>query len=207
MKTITDIKEQVKNKKRVNVYLDGAYYCSLDLVTLVKNRLKIGMEISKEELVKIQYESEFQSCFDSALNFISVSQKTKKQIKDKLIQKGYLEEIVLKAIDKLIEYGYVNDSDYAEKYVNSYKNQKGKKLIKLELLKKGVKEEDLSEFLDGVDSQIETISKLADKYMKNKPCDLKTVKKLYSYLISKGFDYDEVKEVSSKYLETCDSAQ
>ena len=41
MKKITDIKEQAKNKKRVSIYLDGEFYCGLDLVTAVKNRLKI----------------------------------------------------------------------------------------------------------------------------------------------------------------------
>ena len=207
MKTITDIKQQIKNKKRVSVYLDGSYYCSLDLVTAVQNRLKAGMEISEEKLVEIQYNSEFQNCFDSALNFISVSPKTKKQIRDKLIQKGYLEEIVLKVLDKLAEYGYVNDSDYAEKYVNSYKGQKGKKLIKLELLKKGIKEEDFKEAVDGVETQAQAISRLAEKYMRNKDCDLKTIKKLYSHLISKGFDYDEVKEITSIYLEKAQSEE
>ena len=84
MKKITDIKEQLKNKKRVSVYLDGEYYCGLDLVTALKYRLKVGEFIEEERLVEIQYTSEMQACFDKALTFISSSVKPEKQIKDKL---------------------------------------------------------------------------------------------------------------------------
>ena len=39
MKTITDIKPQTKNNKRVSIYLDGAYYCGMELFTVMKYRL------------------------------------------------------------------------------------------------------------------------------------------------------------------------
>ena len=40
--------------------------------------------------------------------------------------------------------------------------------------------------------------------MKNKPCDNATIQKLYRHLLSKGFDYDEVKSAVSKYKESQD---
>ena len=81
MKKITEIKEQAKNKKRVSVYLDGEFYCGLDLVTALKYRLKVGEFIDESRLIEIQYNSEMQTCFDKALNFISATVKTEKQIK------------------------------------------------------------------------------------------------------------------------------
>ena len=105
MKTITDIKPQVKNAKRVSIYLDGVYYCGLDLLTTVKYRLKVGMQITEQELIDIQYEAEYRAALDSALSLVSKAYKTEKQVKDKLLTKGYLEEIVIKVIEKLKEYG------------------------------------------------------------------------------------------------------
>ena len=46
MKTITALKEQSKNKKRVNVYLDGQFYIGLDLLTVMKLRLKEGLIVA-----------------------------------------------------------------------------------------------------------------------------------------------------------------
>ena len=75
MKKITDIKPQVKNPTRCNIYLDNAFYCGLELETIMKNRLKIGTEIAEERLNEIQTESESLRALDKALNFISLSRR------------------------------------------------------------------------------------------------------------------------------------
>ena len=98
---ITDLKPQVKNAKRVSVYLDGNYYCGLDLITVMQSRLKVGDEITKERLIEIQRESEMQACMDVALRFLSKSVKTEKDIIKKLVSKGFLEEIALETVKNL----------------------------------------------------------------------------------------------------------
>ena len=124
MKTITDIKPQTNNSKRVSVYLDGNFYCGLDLITATKNRLKIGQKITETELVKIQREGELQKAYDYSLNYITKSVKTEKQIANKLRLKGYLEEIISEVVLKLKSYNFINDDDYAKRYINTYKDIK-----------------------------------------------------------------------------------
>ena len=191
MKIITDIKPQIKDKKRVSIFLDGNYFCGLDLITVCKNRLKIGQKISENDLIEIQKEGEFQKAFDYSLNYISKSVKTEKQVKDKLILKGYLQEIIDGVIEKLKGYNFIDDNDYCKKYINTYKDKKGLKLIKLELLKKGVDKGVINENLALENSQIEQAISLAKKYVKNKVLDKKNFAKCYNYLLSKGFTYDE----------------
>ena len=200
MKTITELKPQANNNKRVSVYLNGAYYCGLDLLTVMQARLKVGQEIDENTLVEIQRSSEAQACFDSALNFISKSVKTEREIKDKLIKKGYLEEIVLETLEKLKSYNFVNDKDYINRYVSTYKNNKSKKLIKFELQKKGVNKLDVDECLDEIESEFETALKIAEKYVKNKEKDDKTFQKCYKYLLSKGFSYDDSLNATKKVI-------
>ncbi len=199
MKRITDLKEQVKNKKRVSVFLDGEFYCGLDIVTVMKYRLKKGDLIDEKELVNIQYNSELQACFDRALNFISATVKTKKQIKDKLKSLGYLDEIVENTLEKLINYGFVDDGDYATRYASTYKNAKGKKLIRYELIKKGVSETEIDKALLDIQSQETACLRVAEKYLKSKEINEKNLLKCYKYLISKGFDYDDAKKVISTF--------
>lgn len=199
MKTITEIKPQVKNAKRVSIYLDGAYYCGLDLITTLTYRLKVGDKISEEKLIEIQYEAEYRSALDYALTVVSKAIKTEKQIKDKLILKGYLEEIVLKVIDKLKQYGYVNDEDYAKRYVSSVKATKGAKLIKLELIKKGIKGDALDNAVNDIEGQVESAKAIAEKYLKNKEKDKVNLLKCYKYLLSKGFSYDDAKSAINDF--------
>lgn len=193
MKTITDLKAQVKNKKRVSVYLDGAYYCGLDFATVVKNRLKVGTTIDEQKLIEIQMESELQACFDSALNIISSAVKTEREVYDKLVKKGYLPEICKVAVEKVKSYGYLDDLDYAKRYVSTYSKSKGKRLIGLQLKQKGVSEREIFEALGELENQGETARVIAEKYLKNKAKDSKNLQKCYKYLLSKGFDYDDAK--------------
>ena len=131
------------------------------------------------------------ACFDSALKIISKSIKTEKEVKERLIKKGYLSEIILEVIKKLKSYGYVDDKDYSERYVSTYKNYKGKKLLEVELKRKGVKEKDVVETLNSIENEYETALKIAEKYVKNKTQDIKTMQKCYKYLLSKGFTYED----------------
>ncbi len=190
MKTITDLKAQVKNKKRVNIYLDNAYYCGLELETVIKNRLKIGQTVEEDAIKKMQSDSERLIATDKALNYISRTKKTKKQVETYLKGKGYLSELISEVIDKISSYGYLSDEEYAEDYIRVYKKTKGKRLLVLELKRKGVSDKDIENAIKTLDGENESAIFVAEKYLKNKPRDKATKLKCYKYLLSKGFDYD-----------------
>ena len=196
MKTVTEIKAQQKNPTRCNIYLDGAYYCALELETVMRHRIKKGSEVEPEFLDEIQSESESLRAFDKALNFISLSKKTKKQIKDYLKGKGYTEKTVEEVMKKLGGYGFTDDEDYSADYVKSYSSKKGKRLLEAELKQKGVSEKDMRSALDSITDERESAKKVADKYMKNKERTRENLYKCYRYLISKGFDFDAAKEAT-----------
>ena len=202
MKTITDIKPQVKNPTRCNIYLDNSFYCGLELETVMRHRLKIGASVSPEALDEIQAESETMRALDKALNFISRSQKTKKQVEDYLESKGYLKKTIEAVLDKMSAYKFVNDQNYAKDYAKSASKNKGKRLISLELKRKGVSDEDMSEALNNIDGETETeaATKIAEKYLKNKEKTRESAVKCYKYLLSKGFDYETAKEAADKII-------
>ena len=49
---ITNLKQGVKNPNRVNVFVDGKYSFSLDMAQVVDLGVKVGKEISEEELTE-----------------------------------------------------------------------------------------------------------------------------------------------------------
>lgn len=57
---VTDITDQKKNKDRVNLFLDGAYYCSIAARLVEERRVYIGLEIDGRELERIIFESDRQ---------------------------------------------------------------------------------------------------------------------------------------------------
>lgn len=126
MSRITDITEQVKDRLRCNIYVDGRFCCGLKLETVMRYRLKKGREISGEELAEIQLESEKSEALDKALNYISSTMKTESEIRKYLAQKGYLAGVSDYVVEKMKSYGYVDDAEYGKAYAKSLSSSKGK---------------------------------------------------------------------------------
>mgnify|MGYP004558380907 FL=1 len=198
MNKITDIKPQVKNPTRCNVYLDNAFYCGLELETVMRYRLKAGDDIEKERLDEIQSDSETARAFDKALSFISLSKKTKKQVRDYLTKKGYTDKTIDRALEKMQSYAFIDDEDYARDYARSVAANKGKRLIALELKRKGVSDADASAALDELGDELPSATAVAEKYAKNKEKNRENLLKCYKYLLSKGFSYDTAKQAADE---------
>ena len=78
MPKITEITLQTKNKNRCNLFLDGEFFVSLSIETVVKNRLKKGQEVDRIELADIILENEKAEALTKAISYVSKALKTKK---------------------------------------------------------------------------------------------------------------------------------
>lgn len=194
MSEITSITPQQKDKTRCNIEIDGKFYCGMKLDTALANGLRAGMSVDTDFLSHLQLESEKLTALDKALRHISVSMKTEKEIRTFLKKKGYLEEVENYVIDKMKDYGYVDDETYAASYAAGASKRKGSRLIQLELKQKGVAEQIIESVLLSLTDETESAKKCLEKYMRGKPFDQATLRKAYRNLISKGFDYDTCKQ-------------
>ncbi len=199
MNEITAITPQVKDKTRCNIYIDGRFCCGLTLETVMKNRLKVGAEITPTDLAALQLESEKNTALNKALNHLSATRKTEKQIRDFLTKKGYLPAVCDYVVEKLKEYGFVDDGEYAEAYLESAAKRKGSRLIRMELRRKGVADEAIDGALSALDKEQEIAGAqgILEKYLRGKMLDKATAQKAYRYLLGKGFDYEVAKEALS----------
>jgi len=196
---ITDISNQ-KRKDRYNLFVDGSFYSGIGAEALIKNGIKVGKEFSKEQLAEIVFESEVRDAFEKLLTIISRQLYTKFEIKQKLIKYGFGENVIINAIKKAEDYGYVNDEHYAKLLVESKKN-KSKMEVKSILFKKGVCNQTITEQTEVINEEQEKESalKLAEKYMKNKEINQKSLAGLYGYLSRKGFMSNSVNFAMRKY--------
>lgn len=192
MPKITDIKIQKNNKTRANVYVDGEFAFGLEMVTVMKLGLKTGSEVSPEKLGEAVFDSEKSVAFERAVNYLSKSMKTEKQVRDYLRKKEYPQEIIDHVLEKLVGYNYVNDELYAETYAEQSGKSKGNRRIRRELLNKGISRETSERFAVDNETSEKVCFSLAEKYMKNKPRDVKTAQKLQRFLLYRGFDYETV---------------
>lgn len=199
MSEITAITPQIKDKRRCNIFVDGRFCCGLTLETAVKNRLKVGTVVTEESLAQIQLQSEKEVALDKAMSFLSATRKTEKQVREHLSAKGYLGSVQDYAVEKLRGYGFLNDGEYAEAFVESMAKKKGSRLMRMELRGKGISDEEIDVALETLDEQteVETATGIAQKYMRGKTFDPQTLQKAYRYLLGKGFSYEVAKNALS----------
>ena len=172
---ITDINAQ-KRKGRYNIYIDGTFYSGVDAETIIKAGFKVGKEVDKQTLEDVVLESETRSAFEKLLGLVSRQMYSRRDLEKKIFQYGYSAECVQKAIAKAEEYGYINDDLYAKLLVES-KSLKSKKEVKNALFLKGISSSIIDEKVQVIDGEEEKnrAQIIAQKYMKNKQVDEKTM--------------------------------
>lgn len=202
MPIITKIETQ-KNKSRVNIFVDDSFFCGLNKETAIIFGLKENKEIGEEKLKSAIFESEVKSAFEKALDYVGRRMHTKKELLDKLIKKGYSKEVVLKAIEKLEDYHYIDDELFAKQFASA-NSKLSKKVLKGKLSQKGVSSDIILEIIGDrtAEDEFELCLEQAKKYVKSKPIkEYKDLQKMQASLARKGFDFDIIKKVSKKVTE------
>ena len=130
---------------------------------------------------------------------------TKKELYDKLIKKGYSEECVEQAVSYMEEQGYINDRDYAEKFLHDAVELKkhGISRVRMDLRRKGIDDEIIEEVISECEFEnSDTIQKILESRAKNYDLtDKKQRDRLIGYMLRRGFSYGEVYSALRQYME------
>lgn len=134
------------------------------------------------------------TAFDTAIYYISLKDRTTKEIYNKLEDKGYGEDEINTAIEKLLYYRYLDDKKYAFSYIKSNIDKKGIRLITSELMAKGVDKQDILEVLEEIDvDEASTVKEIYNRRFVDMDInDQRQRRKVVSYFLRRGFTYDTI---------------
>lgn len=195
---ILQVKESDKKKQMLDLYFDNG-----DIIT-VYDEDYYGMHLyekedfSDKDIYKIKKVTNEKLARVYAIKMITYRKRTKREVEEKLQEKGIDQESIEKVIEKLEKDGYLNDLLYATKLIKKMKEQnKSKKQIELEFKIRGLTDDSVQTLLDEYNSDEIVIKKLFEKKFANKDLtDKKDKIKAYNFFKNKGFDY----EMISKYI-------
>ena len=200
MPVITKITQQKKDSERYNIFLDEKYAFSVHESVLVKFGLTKGMTLEDWSIDDMVYEDEIRKAFNRALHYLGFRMRSEFEVKKKLLDAGYGEAIVLEAIVKLKNLGFLNDEMFSEALLQTQKksSSKGPNAIRQELQKKGIGKELQVQVLESYseDEQLQIATKLAEKAANANrsiaPTQLK--QKIQNALLRKGYSFDIIKQ-------------
>jgi regulatory protein len=193
---ITEIKQQVKRADRYSIFLDGKYSFSLREAELIKLALHSGQEIYETELSQYKGESDLGKWYDKTLNLLSFRLRSEWELKDYLRRKDCPPEISEQILNKLSNNGYLNDEQFARRWVENRRLMKptSRRKLVLELKQKRIPSEIIDKVLledkDETDER-EVLRALVEKKLSRYPDQIK----LMQYLARQGYNYDDIKSV------------
>lgn len=195
---ITDIKNQVNNKNRFSIYVDGQFSFGISLYLLKKHKLDTGQTIDESKMRVIALEDSYEKAKEYVLTYLS--SKSEKEIIDKLKRKGYEEDTVTRTLHFLKEYQYIDDTAYAKKIIHDslHVNKQGPNKIREKLMKKGINQTTIDDLLTNI--PFETLLEKAnyhkekkyDHYKRKSANDYELNNKLKRHLLAKGFNWDVI---------------
>ena len=199
------IKYKKTTKDRYKIYLDDERELLLYEDVILKFELLLKKEILEEDIMKIESFNQECDVYYVALESIKHRFKSIYDTREFLIKKEYPIEMIDKAIEKLVEQGYLNDRSFIKSYINSQivTSNKGPYKIKRELSEHRVDLNIVDEELVVFDeeSQLEKIRKVATRlYNSNRNRGGAVLKKkLVNDLNNLGYDNSIISKVIEEF--------
>lgn len=158
-----------------------------------------GRDLSDEALQQIMTQILPSRCIKRAMNLLQKKTFAEGELRKKLIEGGYPDEIADKAIEYVKSYGYIDDVRYASDYIRYHSSQgRGKNRIMMELRAKGISESDFEKAWDETDDlgliedTGEAIRKLLEKKHFSQDMDPAQKNKITAFLMRRGFSPEDI---------------
>lgn len=181
--------------KKIHIMIDDEYRITTDADFWAEHYIKDGTDIDNaewEELVdSINYKKAVNKCYD----LLSRRDHSVKELRQKLLRTSD-EKNSDRAIEKMLEYGYLDDEKYAEKLLaHLLENKKmSRAFIKQEMYKRGLSRDIISAALQNVEiDNIPTIVDLINTKYRNKIQAENGSEKVIQALMRKGFSYSDIR--------------
>lgn len=196
-------------KELYRVDLDYEFSFALYTRELKQFHLKENLEISQELVEQIENDVVLPRAKRKAMMLLKHSDRTKEELRKRLIEASFRSDVVEKAMEYVESYGYVDDERYMENYVFFKKGNKSKKQIEVDLIKKGMDRQQVTQYLEENQwDETEVLRDLVRKRLTGKRVqDEKELQKHYGYFMRKGYSYYTIKKVIEEYLEALETEQ
>ncbi len=198
-----------KDAKNVAVYCDNDEVLFLSVDICFKSGLKNNDEISDERFSSLIKENRLFHIKQRAFRYLDRRQHSISELRIKLKQKGYETELINQVLDDLKQKNYLDDTKFAEMFVEEKIKLKlwSEQKLRSELIKRGINSEIISDVLrnkiseeDKLNNALIIASKKYDT-LRNRNVDKDVIKrKLITFLNSRGYNYDVIKEVCEELI-------
>jgi regulatory protein len=138
--TITALRAQAKDPRRVNVFVNGEFAIGVSLTTISKEGLYVGRTLSDEEYACVERAEGSDKAMQAALRFLEARPRSVAEIRERLRRKEFGDDAIEAAIERLSALDMLNDATFARFWVENRQacRPRGASALRDELRRKGI---------------------------------------------------------------------
>lgn len=203
MPTITAITAQIKNKDRVNIFLDDRY--AFSLASAAATGLRVGQTLNEEQITARQSQDSLEKAKEQVISLIARRPRSVAEVRRYLQGKGYDEPQIEQVITRLQAIDLLNDQTFSEYWLEQRQTFKprSQRALRFELQQKGISRDVMASLLDEVDeiaaatqaaqSKLNSLRHLPEEQFRAK---------LGGFLQRRGFQYDTIRQIMDELWQT-----
>lgn len=192
---VTALKVQTKNKRRVNVYLDGVF--AFGLPDVVAATLRVGQVLSAEDCASLQQRDVAERAHERALHYLSYRPRSIDEVARHLARKQFPEDVIAETISRLERVGLLDDAAFARFWVENRASfrPRGVFALRHELRRKGVADKAINLAIRDIDEHEGAYRAAQAQARRLSGADRDTFRRrLGGYLSRRGFSYAIVRD-------------
>jgi regulatory protein len=197
---ITAIQPQRRDNARVNIFIDGAFAFGLHIDLQLEHDLAPGDDLDEDKIGLILRQDQTKRAISTALNLIAYRSRAAGELKTRLRERDYPPEAIDDAIARMRELGYLDDRDFADRWVESRQTHRPRsvRMLTRELQQKGVAREVIEDTLEDadIDEFGDALALAEHKVASLSGLDEPTRdRRLSGFLARRGYSYDIIRRV------------
>lgn len=199
---VTALEIQKRNKERANIFIDGEYAFSLNLMEAAQ--LRKGQALTEAEITALRGEDEIVRAVDSAANFLGYRPRSTSEVQRNLTEKEFPAEVIDAAVQRLIGLGYLDDEAFARYWVQNRGEFKplSHRALRQELRQKGVDNTIIDTVLEAVgEGDLAYKAALTQSRRLKKLSRKEFHTKLANFLQRRGFSYSTARDVIQRLVD------
>lgn len=196
---VTGITARKRERGRFLIAISGAPAFTLSEEILFRSGLQIGDDLDTSAIARLLADDDVARATEAALHFLAYRARSEQEVRTRLKRGAYTPEAIDATIDRLNEWRYLDDADFARRWVESRAQGKprGQRLLQQELRQKGIDAETSKQViaeagLDEVAAATDLARKRLSTMTGEDPAAIK--RKISAYLARRGYGFDVVRK-------------
>ena len=188
--------------KQVRLFFDEEKYCLLYYNEVRRLGFHEKDEVGQKEFEELNKLLLHRAKL-KAMSLLKYQDRTRKELKDRLMRAEFPEFITEGAIAYVESFGYINDEEYVRRYMEYKAGTKSRIQIKMDLRKKGIGTEILERIFDEYEyEEDDVLEEQVQKRIRQKGSVTKeNFQKYYGYFARKVFNSVKIIDLLRKYCE------